>query len=164
MSSLGDLSSLKEELPLLPPFGAPCHVSSFYVRFLLALAIFEAAFLALANLCNNEQNQTSVGASHACRLAVHACARSANGAVIRAAARCASALAFGSFVNKTRLGEFGALEALLGVLKRMGFGPLPHAEAHAEPVEWAGKALASLLLHQGNRMRFRELWGLQVTH
>lgn len=35
-------------------------------------------------------------------------------------------------------------------------------ERYVEAVEWACKSIASLLLHRGNQMLFRDIWGIQV--
>jgi hypothetical protein len=132
-------------------------------------AIFEAGMLALANLCNNEQNQTSVGASGACRLALHVCAHTNSAHVLKDASRLVCSLSFRSFVNKTRLGELGGLQILLGCCSRFGFESCngqqqqQQEEEFGDAVEWCCKALASLLLHRGNQKQFRELWGLQVV-
>ena len=80
--------------------------------------IVEAGMIALANLCNNEQNQTTVGAGEACRLAVHVCGHSDSPAVIKSAARLVSALAFSSFINKTRLGEMGAIHTMMMLCRK----------------------------------------------
>ena len=66
--------------------------------------ILEAAMIAVANLCNNETNQTHVGAGEAIKLAVHLCKHSPHPHVLRAAANCVTSLSFKSFINKTRYG------------------------------------------------------------
>jgi len=142
--------------------------------------------LALANLCNSEQNQTSVGASSACRLALHVCSHSTSHHVLKDASRLVCALSYGSFVNKTRLGEQNALPILLACCRRFGFHQSNTAAAPAvgrrgggnvgqggqggsttanlfeDAVAWCCRALASLLLHRGNQKLFREMWGIQV--
>ena len=35
-------------------------------------------------------------------------------------------------------------------------------ERYVEAVEWSCKSIASLLLHRGNQMLFRDIWGVQV--
>lgn len=58
--------------------------------------------IAIANLCNNETNQTHVGAGEGIKLAVHLCKHSPHPHVLRAAANCVTSLSFKSFINKTR--------------------------------------------------------------
>jgi len=126
-------------------------------------AIFEAGTIALANLCNSEQNQTAVGASPACaKLAVHVCAHAPSPHVILGGFRLVAALSFASFTNKTRLGELGCLNVCLQTLRRYGFLEPSRAEPFYPGLDWCCKALASLLLHRGNQVTFRDCWGLQL--
>jgi len=81
--------------------------------------VFEAGLTTLGNLCNNEQNQTNVGASRSVGLAIHISRYSTEPAVILVACRLLCALSFSSFVNKTQLGELGAIEVTLEVFRYM---------------------------------------------
>mmetsp|Transcript_20834 Transcript_20834/g.48340 ORF Transcript_20834/g.48340 Transcript_20834/m.48340 type:complete len:608 (+) Transcript_20834:282-2105(+) len=124
--------------------------------------ILEAAMIAVANLCNNETNQTHVGAGEAIKLAVHLCKHSPHPHVLRAAANCVTSLSFKSFINKTRLGEQDAIPALLHLIEKHGFGNLDKSEPFVWAVEAACRALGSLLLHGVNQFIMRDLWGLKT--
>ena len=89
--------------PLTTPLAPPLTTLSRLLSHLLSDdRILEAAMIAIANLCNNETNQTHVGAGEAIKLAVHLCKHSPHPHVLRAAANCVTSLSFKSFINKTR--------------------------------------------------------------
>mmetsp|Transcript_17003 Transcript_17003/g.22060 ORF Transcript_17003/g.22060 Transcript_17003/m.22060 type:complete len:552 (-) Transcript_17003:45-1700(-) len=125
--------------------------------------VFEAGLTTLGNLCNNEQNQTNVGASRSVGLAIHISRYSTEPAVILVACRLLCALSFSSFVNKTQLGELGAIEVTLEVFRRYGFGDVRHSTRYQGAVAWACKALASILLHKGNQTLFRDCFGISTV-
>ena len=147
--------------------------------------IQEGAMMAFCNLSNNESNQTHVGASGAIKLAVTTLETSDDPKVLRAAAlacasmghnRCegnthlqwrldplAANTARRSFVNKTRMGDQGAIKALLEVAIGRGMGG-DHEEdfLDAKAAEACCLALATLLLNQLNQQIMKELRAIDV--
>ena len=84
--------------------------------------IQEGAMMAFCNLSNNESNQTHVGASGAIKLAITTLETSDDPKVLRAAALACASMGHNSFVNKTRMGDQGAIKALLEVAIGRGIG------------------------------------------
>ncbi|GMI42355.1 hypothetical protein TeGR_g13220 [Tetraparma gracilis] len=112
----------------------------------------EAAMMAFANLSNNESNQTHVGASGAIALAVKTLETSDDPKVLRAAALACASMGHGSFVNKTRMGDEGAIRALLEV------GDIMDAKC----AQACCFALATLMLNQLNQQIMIELKAMEV--
>mmetsp|Transcript_9896 Transcript_9896/g.20131 ORF Transcript_9896/g.20131 Transcript_9896/m.20131 type:complete len:643 (+) Transcript_9896:170-2098(+) len=125
--------------------------------------IQEAAMMAFCNLSNNESNQTHVGASGAIKLAVTTLEESDDPKVLRAAALACASMGHKSFVNKTRMGDQGAIRALLEVAIGRGMGG-EHEEdlLDAKASEACCFALATLLLNQLNQQIMKELKAIDV--
>lgn len=104
-------------------------------------AIQEAVMMAFCNLANNESNQTHVGASGAIKLAVQTLENSDDPNVLKAAALACASMGHKSFVNKTRMGDQGAIRALLEVAIGRGMGgdeeeEILDAQASTACCEW----------------------------
>ncbi|GMH60943.1 hypothetical protein TrST_g8759 [Triparma strigata] len=125
--------------------------------------IQEGAMMAFCNLSNNESNQTHVGASGAIKLAITTLETSDDPKVLRAAALACASMAHNSFVNKTRMGDQGAIKALLEVAIGRGMGG-DHEEdfLDAKAAEACCLALATLLLNQLNQQILAELQAVEV--
>jgi hypothetical protein len=125
--------------------------------------VCEAAMLAFANLSNNESNQTHVGSSGAIELAVKTLENSDDPKVLRSAALACASMGHDSFVNKTRMGDKGAIRALLEVGLGRGMGG-DHEEdiLDAKCAEACCFALATLLLNQLNQQIMKELDAIEV--
>jgi len=123
----------------------------------------EAAMMAFCNLANNESNQTHVGSTGAIELAVHTLETSDDTKVLKAAALACASMGYKSFINKTRMGDHGAIKALLEVALGRGMGgPSEEDQADALCAEACCKALATLLLNSLNQQKMKELGAVDV--